>query len=83
MCTVLLPPGGNPIAINKYINIKETQKIVKQSKHFSYAYWTVHNLDSRIKRDQLDVTCFIISLFNTQHVSDVNTSILRSLRLIC
>jgi len=29
------------------------------------------------------VTCFIISLFNAQHVSDVNTSILRSLRLIC
>ena len=26
---------------------------------------------------------FIISLFNTQRVSDVNTSILRSLRLIC
>jgi len=24
---------------------------------------------------QLDVTCFIISLFNAQHVSDVNTSI--------
>ena len=36
-----------------------------------------------IKRDQLDVTCFIISLFNAQHVSDVNTSILRRLRLIC
>jgi len=36
-----------------------------------------------IKRDQLDVTCFIISLFNAQHVSDVNTSILRNLRLIC
>jgi len=38
---------------------------------------------SLIKRDQLDVTCFIISLFSTQHVSDVNTSILRNLRLIC
>ena len=34
-------------------------------------------------RDQLDVTCFIILLFNAQHVLDVNTSILRSLRLIC
>jgi len=43
----------------------------------------VTTLDSWIKRDQLDVTCFIISLFNVQHVSDVNTSILRSLRLIC
>jgi len=40
-------------------------------------------LVSWVKRDQLDVTCFIISLFNAQHVSDVNTSILRSLRLIC
>jgi len=49
----------------------------------SYVYWTVHHLDSWIKRDQLEVTCFIISLFNAQHVSDVNTSILRSLRLIC
>jgi len=36
-----------------------------------------------IKREQLDVTCFIISLFNAQHVSDVNTTILRSLRLMC
>ena len=33
-------------------------------------------------RDQLDATCFIITLFSTQHVSDFNTSILRSLRLI-
>ena len=51
--------------------------------HQSYVYWTVHHLDSWIKGDQLDVTCFIISLFNAGHVSDVNTSILRSLRLIC
>jgi len=43
----------------------------------------VHHLDIWIKIDQLDVTCFIIPLFNAQHVSDVNTSILRSLRLIC
>jgi len=49
----------------------------------SYVYWTVHHLDSWVKKDQLYVTCFIISLFNAQHVSGVNTSILRSLRLIC
>ena len=49
----------------------------------SYVYWTVHHLDSWIKIDQLDVTCFIISLFNAQHVSNVNTYIIRSLRLIC
>jgi len=28
--------------------------------------------------DQLDVTCFIISLFNAQHVSNFSTSILRN-----
>jgi len=33
----------------------------------SYIYWTVHHLASSIKIDQLDVTCFIISLFNAQH----------------
>ena len=49
----------------------------------SYVYWTVHHLDSWIRGDQLDVTCFIIALFNAQHVSDVNTSILRSLLLTC
>jgi len=48
-----------------------------------YVYLNVHHVDSWVKRDKLDITCFIISLFNTQHVSDVNTSILRSLRLIC
>ena len=53
------------------------------SKQHSYVYWTLHHLDSWIKRDQLDVTCFIISLFHAQNVSDVNTSILGSLRLIC
>jgi len=43
-------------------------------KNFTYSW---------IKRDQLDVTRFIISLFNAQHVSDVSTSILRNLRLVC
>ena len=43
----------------------------------------MHHLDSWIKTDQLDITCIIISLFNAQHVSDVSTSILMSLRLIC
>jgi len=38
-----------------------------------YVYWTVHQLDTWVKRDQLDVTWFIISLFNAQHVLDVLT----------
>jgi len=49
----------------------------------SYVYWTVHHPVISIKIDQLDVTCSIISLFNAQHVSNVSTAILRSLRLIC
>jgi hypothetical protein len=52
-------------------------------KNKPYVYWTVHHLDTWIKIDQLDVACFIISLFTAQHVSDINSSILRSLRLIC
>ena len=47
-----------------------------------YVYWTVHHLDSWIKIDNLDVICFIISLFTAQHVSNVSTSTFRSLRLI-
>jgi len=58
-----------------------TWHIPQATKHKipSYVYWTVGHLDSWIKTDQLDVTCFIISLFNAQHVSDVSTSNLRSL----
>ena len=55
---------------------------LKDSDYNIFRYsWQISG--SWIKIDQLDVTCFIISLFNAQHVSDVNTSILRSLRLIC
>ena len=59
--------------------------------HKNYMYksswvWTFgcpkHAEDSWIKTDQPDVTCFIISLFTAQHVSNVRTSIFRSLRLI-
>jgi len=53
-----------------------------QGVSLSYVYRTVHHLDSWVKRDQLEATCFIITLFSAQHVSDVNTSILRSLQLI-
>jgi len=42
-----------------------------------------HSRISWVKRDQLDVTYFIISSYNAQQVSDVNTSILRSLRPMC
>ena len=35
-----------------------------------------------IKIGKLDVTCFIISLFTAQHVSNVSTPIFSSLRII-
>ena len=43
----------------------------------SYLTQTVLNTDR-----PTDVTCFIISLFTAQHVSNVSTSIFRSLRII-
>ena len=39
-------------------------------------------MNSWIKIDKIDVTCFIISLFTAQQVSNVNTPIFKSLRLI-
>ena len=48
----------------------------------SYVYWTVHHCDSRRIRDQLDVTSYVLfNFFYAQHVSDINTSIIKSLRL--
>ena len=69
MCS--LDPKGSATSsqgIRGYTSVMATLK-------FTYVSW--------IKRYQLDVTCFFISSCNAQHVSDVNTSILRSLRLIC
>ena len=34
-------------------------------------------------KDQLDVTCYLIHFLCAQHVSDINISIIRSLRLCC
>ena len=42
------------------------RKYSQYNKYQSYVYWTVHRLDSWIESDQLDVTCFFISLFNAQ-----------------
>ena len=48
-----------------------------------YVYWTVHYCGSWRIRDQLDVTNYsvLFHFFYAQHVSDINTSIIRSLRL--
>jgi len=47
----------------------------------TYAYWVVHRLDTRIKVDKLDVTNLLCQ-FTAQHVSDINTPIIRILRLL-
>ena len=46
-------------------------------------YWTVHHCDSWRIRVQLNVTSYYVlfHFFYAQHVSDINTSIIRSLRL--
>jgi len=48
----------------------------------SYVYWTVHHCDSWRIKDQLDVT-ILFHFLCAQHVSDINISIIRSLRLFC
>ena len=48
----------------------------------SNVYWTVHHCNSWRMKNQLDITCYILfHLLCTQHVSDINISIFRSLRL--
>ena len=42
-----------------------------------------HTTDSWRIKDQLDVTCYLIPFLCAQHVSDINISIIRSLRLFC
>ena len=79
-CPLLMFPCLNPSLYNPSY---PSPVVPEHTLTKSYVYWTMHHLDSWIKRDQLDVTCFIISLFIAQHVSDVNASILKNLRLIC
>jgi hypothetical protein len=63
------------LTIMRYFeNVLYCRKILRQYGNKKCDRW--------IKIDQLDVTCFIISLFTAQHVSNVSTSIFRSLRLI-
>ena len=48
----------------------------------SCVYWTVHRCDSWRTKDQRDVT-ILFHFLCAQHVSDINISIIRSLRLFC
>ena len=57
----------------------------KDSNREYYVYQTVHHCNSWRIKDQLDVTCCFISFhfLCPQHVSNINMSIIRSLRLFC
>ena len=73
LCEIQNNAPWSPVRRARLINTSEKLPYVQE------LYMYIH---SWIRRDQLDVTCFIISLFSAQHVSDVNTSILGSFRLI-
>jgi hypothetical protein len=49
MCTVLLPPGGNPISVNKYIiskfTLEQDIKVQKGSKRIALLFF---NLGARL-----------------------------------
>jgi len=49
----------------------------------SYVYWTVHHCDSWRVKVQFDVTCYFFHFLCAQHISDINISIITSLRLFC
>ena len=63
-----------------FVLMLECTAFVSLYKHNWYVFLT--DAECWIKIDQFDVTCFIISLFTAQHVSNFSTSIFRSLRLI-
>ena len=49
----------------------------------SYVYWTVHHCDSWKIKDQLMSLAILFHFLCAQHVSGINISIIRSLRLFC
>ena len=49
----------------------------------SNIYWTMHHCNSWRMKDQLDVTCYFISLHICSNVLDINISTIRSLRPCC
>jgi len=68
---------------NMPCHIVEITEISEQITDWAFDIEGIFMCVSWIKIDQLDVTCFIISLFTAQRVSNISTSIFRSLRLIC
>ena len=68
--------------LRRDISIRETrmgQKVVQLHERYMVMMMMTKKTENWIMIAQLDVTCFIISPFNAQHVSNVSTSIFRSL----
>ena len=72
---------------SKHSKTKKPVPIFLSCIRFYHLQVTINNFCSAksvslIKKDELDVTSFIISLFTAQHVSNVSTSIFRILQII-
>jgi hypothetical protein len=64
MCTVLLPPGDNPIAVNKYININNIESIHREvpgavSRNLSVRRWTkyLHIDGEELRKNAEKIEC--------------------------
>ena len=70
-------------ALETVRDFKHNIGAMNETCHRSFVYRTVHHCDSWRIRDQLDVANYYVlfHFFCAQHISDINTSIIRSLRL--
>jgi len=57
--------------------------LTEDTRSESYVYWTVHHCESWGISDQIDIISYYIlfHFFYAQYISDINTSIIRSLRV--
>jgi len=79
LCSVTGPKPLSPCLVPKNINMDiQITIMVLDFKLLPCYEWQI----LWVKRDKLDATHFIVTLFSAQHVSDINTSILRCVRLI-
>jgi hypothetical protein len=72
MCTVLLPPGGNPIAVNKYIKIISNMEDRVECKYERQLSYALENL-----RTTEENTCMLST--DMKHVGNAINCIIRAL----
>ena len=60
-----VPEASRKLHIRTRLSVRENMiEFCRRESFKTHVYWTVYLLDTWIKRDQIDVTCLIISLFN-------------------